>query len=249
MSILDILNSGSLGSALESLSNKARSATSNLNIGDTLKNPGDMGKMFGAGALGALLGNVASGSLLKNAALLGAGAVAWNFYRKWAQGQANSSQQQEPGMGGPGFPGSAGPASYRNEQALPPSNDDATGRLIARAMVYAARADGQIDPEEKKRINAVMTNILPVANMGQFIDQAIQEPLDPQKVAADVKSPEQAEDVYRLSCSVIDIDHFMEQSYLAALAQSLGLSSSEQANLQHEAIDARKALDAAAQRS
>ena len=37
--------------------------------------------VLGAGALGALLGNVAGGNLLKNAALLGAGAVALNFIK------------------------------------------------------------------------------------------------------------------------------------------------------------------------
>ncbi|MDE5879149.1 MAG: DUF533 domain-containing protein, partial [Desulfovibrio sp.] len=54
-------------------------------------------------------------------------------------------------------------------------------------------------------------------------------------------------DVYRLSCSVIDIDHFMERGYLDALAQSLGISNSRKGQLEAEASQARAALRNAVQ--
>ena len=46
-------------------------------------------------ALGALLGSFMSKGALQNAALVGAGAVAWNFYQKWSQSQ-KESQPAEP---------------------------------------------------------------------------------------------------------------------------------------------------------
>ena len=46
--------------------------------------------VLGAGALGALLGNVAGGNLLKNAALLGAGAVALNFIKNGLQASSRT---------------------------------------------------------------------------------------------------------------------------------------------------------------
>ena len=65
---------GTFGSILDTLSSQAKSAQDTFNNNITQK--GGLGSMLGAGALGALLGNVAGGNLLKNAALLGAGAVA-----------------------------------------------------------------------------------------------------------------------------------------------------------------------------
>lgn len=45
--------------------------------------------------------------------------------------------------------------------------------------------------------------------------------LDPQKLAVDVKNEEEALELYFLSNLVIDVDHFMERSYLQALGDAL----------------------------
>ena len=75
------------------------------------------------------------------------------------------------------------------------------------------------------------------------------ETIDPAKIAAQTRTPEQAEDVYRLSCSVIDVDHFMERGYLDALAQSLGIGNARKGELEAEASQARAALRQAVQQS
>lgn len=81
MSLFDVLNSSGLGSALGTLTEKAKSTASTLGR----EAPGGVGGLLGAGALGALLGTMLSKDVVKNAALVGAGAVAWNFYQKWSQ--------------------------------------------------------------------------------------------------------------------------------------------------------------------
>lgn len=227
MSIFDVLNTGSLGSVLETLSGQARSAAR------TMENttPGGLGGLLGAGALGAVLGNFASGDLLKNVALAGAGAVAWNFYRKWAAGQQEQASAEE----------------RRPAGALPAA--DPTAELVMRSMMYAARADGTIDASERQRMNKVIETMLGGQDVGATLDALQTETIDPAKIAAQTRTPEQAEDVYRLSCSVIDVDHFMERGYLDALAQSLGIGNARKGELEAEASQARAALRQAIQQN
>lgn len=51
--------------------------------------------------------------------------------------------------------------------------------------------------------------------------QAIEQPLEPQRLAQSVKNEEEALELYFLSCAAIDIDHFMERSYLNATGDAL----------------------------
>ena len=78
------------------------------------------------------------------------------------------------------------------------------------------------------------------------LDAMESEMLDPRRIAASVQSPEQGEDVYRLSCVVIDIDHFMERSYLDALGDALGISPARRTELEADASQGRRQLQSAA---
>ena len=91
MSLFDIFNKKNIGETLGSLMDTAKEQASGL----TKATPGGVGGLVGAGALGALLGSFMSKGALQNAALVGAGAVAWNFYQKWSQSQ-KESQPAEP---------------------------------------------------------------------------------------------------------------------------------------------------------
>lgn len=256
---------GAIGSVLQNMAGQAKETARDFSE----KAPGGMGGLLGAGALGALLGNVMSSDMVRNATLVGAGAVAWNFYKKWARqkqaeqaGQAGQSgaayspadDPMAAGFGSPAVPAAAGSGSASHmggggnignvgkagAQALDP-----TAELVARAMVYAARADGQIDASEESRMRTILKGMLPEQDFGPELEKLEKETIDPARIARQVVSPEQAEDVYRLSCSVIDIDHFMETSYLQALARELGLDEATQKTLQEEAGEARRQLHAA----
>lgn len=229
---------GSIGNVLNSLGGQVRSAQNTFN--DNITSKGGLGSMLGAGALGALLGNMAGGSLLKNAALLGAGAVALNFYKKWAQGK---QEQQSGHVDNPAISQQQQSANASSEL---PRLDQPTMELISRSMIYAAKSDGHIDDKERDCMETILANMIPGVNADALIRKIEVEPVDPGKIASQVRSPEQGEDVYRLSCSVIDIDQFMERNYLDALAKSLGIGEAEKSGIEAEASELRQQIMAAA---
>lgn len=253
MSILDVFKGGSIGSVIQTLAGSAESAVADAKA----KAPGGLGGLLGAGALGALFGSVASKDLVKNAALLGAGAAAWNFYKKWsadkahaAEATAQTGNAQQPAVSGQ--TSTQMPAGFGQpaQSALPVQpakmQPDATATLIMRAIIYSARADGNIDATEQQRIDSIVNSLVHGADTSVLIEQIRNEQIDPASIASGISAPEQAEDVYRLSCSVIDIDHFMERSYLDTLARALGISDSRKVELENEATQMRGQLAQAA---
>lgn len=163
------------------------------------------------GALGSLAGLlVASKSSRKllakygtGALLVGGGAVAgsvlWNKYKD----RIRDAHQGEPQFG---------------QQNTP--LDVRTERLIL-ALVFAAKSDGHIDDKERAAIEQQLREAGVEAQGQQLVANAIDQPLDPERLAQGVQNEEEALEVYFLSCAVIDIDHFMERSYLNALGDAL----------------------------
>ena len=77
-----------------------------------------------------------------------------------------------------------------------------------------------------------------------LLGQLLNAPIDPAALAAEIRSAEQGEDLYRLSCMIVDIDHFMERSYLDALAAALKISEARKGQLEEEARQAKAQLAA-----
>ena len=227
MSLFDIFNKKNIGETLGSLMDTAKEQASGL----TKATPGGVGGLVGAGALGALLGSFMSKGALQNAALVGAGAVAWNFYQKWSQSQ-KESQPAEPAP------------VQQPVAAVAPAELDPTARLLLRAMVFAARADGHIDATEQERISKVVAQMAPGQDTNALLGQLLNAPIDPAALAAENRPAEQGEDLYRLSCMIVDIDHFMERSYLDALAAALKISEARKGQLEEEARQAKAQLAA-----
>lgn len=182
-------------------------------MGNKSKSGGGEGlsKLLAPGALGGLatllISSKSSRSLLskygKNALIIGggaaAGAVLWNKYKQ-----------------------RVGESRRDNAQSVQASSPvDRRAERLVQALVFAAKSDGHIDGDERKAIEEHIHQ----AGLGQegesLIQQAIDMPLDPQKLAHDVKNEEEALEVYYLSNLVIDLDHFMERSYLKALGDEL----------------------------
>ena len=232
MSLFDIIKGKDWGATLGSLADKAKSGASDL----TRNTPGGMGGLLGAGALGALLGSVLSKDVLQNAALVGAGAVAWNFYKKWSdkkeQGAASQQAAASFGMAQPAA-APAGPV---------PGVGDPTAMLLLRAMIFAARADGHIDATEQDRISKMVAQMFPGQDASQLVNSLLNEPINPAVLAGQVCSAEQGEDLYRLSCLIVDIDHFMERSYLDGLAQALHILPQRKDALELESAQAKQQL-------
>lgn len=234
MSLFNILDSGVLREAMKSLSGEVRGAAGNIRD----MTPGGMGGLLGAGALGALLGQVLPKGALRTAGLAGIGAVAWNFYKKWSAQQAASAQQGHAAQSG-----RSGTTAGNSAAGLAV---DPTAVLILRAMVFAAKADGRIDDTERTRIATLLSQLYPGQDVSPIVRQLAEETVNPALLARQVRSREQGEDLYRLSCLIIDVDQFMERSYLDGLAQELNLSASAQKALEQEAAEAKRQLGAMA---
>ncbi|MBS2140298.1 tellurite resistance TerB family protein, partial [Escherichia coli] len=128
-----------------------------------------------------------------------AGTVLWNKYKD----KIRAAHQDEPQFGAQSTP-----------------LDERTERLIL-ALVFAAKSDGHIDAKERAAIDQQLREA-GVEEQGRvLIEQAIEQPLDPQRLATGVRNEEEALEIYFLSCAAIDIDHFMERSYLNALGDAL----------------------------
>ncbi len=241
MSIYSILKSPSFANTVATLSGKAMEMAGGIgkklpgtvqDLGQKAKGavdkvPGGAGTVLGVGALAALVGSVLPKKVVNAAALVGAGAIAMNFYQKWS---ANKNQ-------------AAGEGDSVETPALPAA-DDPAALLMMRAIVYAARADGHIDDTERERIRKLSQQFLQGADGPALVERLMDEPLSLEALASQMQSQEQREDLYRLSCLVIDIDHFMERGYLDNLASALGIDKARQAALEKESEEAKAQLDA-----
>ncbi|MDT8850418.1 DUF533 domain-containing protein [Pantoea dispersa] len=191
---------------------------------------GGLSDMLAPGALGGLAGLlVASKSSRKlltkyggTALLVGggaaAGAVLWNKYKQ----RVRETHQDEPAFG-----------------QLQTPLDQRAERLVT-ALVFAAKSDGHIDDRERTAIEQNIHQAGYGAQAEALIQQAMNRPLDPQWLAADVKNEEEALELYFLSCAAIDVDHFMERSYLSSLGDALKIPQDVRDGIQRD-IAAEKA--------
>lgn len=191
-----------------------------------------LSKLLVPGALGGLAGllvaNKSSRKLLSKygtgALLAGGGAIAgtvlWNKYKD----RVRAAHQDEPQFGA-----QSSPLDVRTE------------RLIL-ALVFAAKSDGHIDAKERAAIEQQLREA-GVEEQGRvFIEKAIEQPLDPQRLAEGVRNEEEALEVYFLSCAAIDIDHFMERSYLNALGDALKIPQDVREGIEQDLKQQKLAL-------
>ncbi|EHU0151131.1 tellurite resistance TerB family protein [Salmonella enterica subsp. enterica serovar Sandiego] len=191
-----------------------------------------LNKLLVPGALGGLAGllvaNKSSRKLLTKygtgALLVDGGAVAgsvlWNKYKD----KVRAAHQGEPQFG---------------SQSTP--LDVRTERLIL-ALVFAAKSDGHIDAKERAAIEHQLRES-GVEEQGRvFIEKAIEQPLDPQRLAQGVRNEEEALEIYFLSCAAIDIDHFMERSYLNALGDALKIPQEVRDGIEQDLQQQKQAL-------
>ncbi len=181
-----------------------------------------VGGMTGAqaGGLGALVGAVlgGGGGAVKGAVGGGAmailGTLALTALKNY-QGGASAS---------PAAASMGGSVPVAPEETLAVT-DPATERLILRAMISAAKADGQIDKTEIQAIAGHIGGDGVTEAERQFVIDEMTRPLDVQALAAEVKSPAVAAEVYAASILAIAIDTEAERQYLRNLARAIGLDA------------------------
>ena len=110
------------------------------------------------------------------------------------------------------------------------------------ALVFAAKSDGHIDARERAAIDQQLREA-GVEEQGRvLIEQAIEQPLDPQRLATGVRNEEEALEIYFLSCAAIDIDHFMERSYLNALGDALKIPQDVREGIERDLEQQKRTL-------
>lgn len=164
----------------------------------------------GQGGLGGLLGG-AGGTSGGLGGLLGGGAAAG-------------------GIGGllGGLAGASGGSPQAGEKVRglldstdhPDIPEEAEAGLVIRAMVMAAKADGEIDETERRTLWEVLGDS--DAADRAFVDTAIAAPVDPEALARDVPAGLELE-IYTASVMAITPDNRDEAQYLHRLAEALNL--------------------------
>jgi uncharacterized membrane protein YebE (DUF533 family) len=99
------------------------------------------------------------------------------------------------------------------------ASDQAT--LLIRAMINAAKADGQVDSEEQKRILGRLGEV--TQDEMRFVRDELTQPLDLEGFARTIPQGMEQQ-VYAISLMAIDLDTQAEAQYLRDLAQFSGIS-------------------------
>lgn len=196
---------GGLGGLLDGLAGRTR-GSSGGGLGDMLGQlaGGARGGTGGSGGLGDLLGGLLGGGA--------AGAAAGGLARKGSQPTNDAS-----------FGELFNDSIARNDEpeVAPTPEQNAVAGLMLKAMIQAAKSDGRIDDEEKRKLLGHLGDELD-DDEREFIREQMAAPIDPQGLAREVPQGLEAQ-VYLMSLLAIDFDNEEEARYLHALAQALGL--------------------------
>lgn len=110
---------------------------------------------------------------------------------------------------------------FNKGAAVPPEAEKSAG-LLLRAMIQAAKADGEIDKAEQAKIMETLGDNADAEDM-DFVRKQLAAPVDVEGLAAD--SPDAMKmQVYSMSLMSIRLDTQGEAQYLDSLARALGLN-------------------------
>lgn len=170
------------------------------------------------GLLGVLLsGNarrlVGTGVKVGGAALIGG--LAYKAYEDWKNGKAVSAAEGPIALPEPSH-------EFLPQDAA--ATEDLSLRLL-QAMIAAAKADGQVTPQERARIADALPQLGLGDAAGALIAAQLDAPLDIGAVAALAGSQAEAAEIYAASLLAIDPEGAAEKGYLAMLAARLKLDA------------------------
>lgn len=162
------------------------------------------GMLLSGGKLGKLVGNTA-----KVGAVAAIGSLAWQAWQNYQQNQPGAPASTEDAFVPPPQ------ASYQTEEL---------GKSLVRAMIAAAKADGQIDAEEKERMFKRLETMPLTAEEKAFVFDELSSPLDIDAVVSRADTPEHAAEIYAASLVAMVPDTPAERAYLETLSTRLNLA-------------------------
>jgi len=195
-------------------------------LGSILGGGGGAGKgALATGALGMLLtsrrGRRMGTKAVTYGGLAALGVLAYKAYGNWqaqqAAGQPNAAQPE--------------PSTV---DRLPPDQVEEHSRGILKALVAAAKADGHVDDQERKMIEAELAQLTDDPELQHWLEAELNKPLDPVDVAAAATTPEMASEMYLASVLMVDEEQFMERAYLDELGRQLKLDPQLKAELESQ---------------
>lgn len=196
-----------------------------------------VGKMLGGGkssggGLGGLLGGLTGGQQSGSAGGLGdlIGGLAG---KAGGGGLGGILDSLGGGSQGGGIGGMLNDALQGNNVS---ANDDeeAKAELLLKAMLNAAKSDGVIDDEEKRKITEHLGDVSP--EEAEFVRRELESPLDVDGLINSVPRGMEQQ-VYFMSLLAIDLDSNQEAQYLDSLANGLNISQ-DVCNQIHEQLGA-----------
>ncbi|MGI9510234.1 MAG: tellurite resistance TerB family protein [Geminicoccaceae bacterium] len=188
---------------------------------DLLKK-GDKRMIGGIGAaLGVLLGGGIKGGI-GGALMAVLGATAYDALNKGKSIQEKMANQREQDLPvGMRPPETADEAEMLEQRAV----------LALKAMVSAAKADGQIDQRERERIIDKLKDAGADEETRRFVAQEAAAPLDIDALVGEVPDQQTAAQVYAASLLAINVDTPAERAYMRDLAAKLRLNDQVVASL------------------
>lgn len=198
---------------------------------------GNLRGAVGAGGL-ALLGMLAM-QALRNAGQQGSG-LGQGTGQAWGQGAGSQGAGGRPTALPTGLqanPPAVEPAPPAVDEPPDEAISENTAMLVLKAMINAAKADGQIDATERQRIAGKIQESGTDQEAIAFLQQEMDKPLDLDGLVAEVRDPVVAAQVYAASLLAIKVDTLSERSYLQDLAGRLRLDPATVQQL-HQALGA-----------
>jgi uncharacterized membrane protein YebE (DUF533 family) len=168
-----------------------------------------------AGTLGLLLGSGAGRKLAGKAVMLGGlGLLGKVAFDAW---QGRTATGGEAARQAPSVADLSGPEAETRALA------------ITRALIAAAKADGHIDADERRRIDHALAQLSPAVR--GLISEELDRPLDAAAVARLADSDQAGREIYLASLIVTGADTPQETAYLAELSRELRLDPQTVARL------------------
>lgn len=228
-----VSKSGGIGKVLEGLGGAGGAAQAGTGGGGGLGDiMGQLGKGAQGGGTGGGLGDLLGG-LAGGGAAGGAGGGLGDLLGGLTGGGAQNAGAGAGGLGGLGGllgglatarGGNGGSLEDLLSQGNPieePEPEDTAGLMI-RAMVMAARSDGELDADEQQKIMSTLGEDAGEAEIA-FVREAMQAPVDANAIAADTPKGLETQ-VYSMSVMSITPDNAKEANYLHGLAQTMGIA-------------------------
>lgn len=218
---------GGLGGLLGSLTGGSSAAGSNSGgLGGMLGNlmGGSGSSAGGAGGLGDLLAGLSGGQQGGG----GLGGLLSSLGGATAGGAAAAAS--------PDFGAMFNNALQGNEPEQVSDQDEKNAEILLRAMISAAKADGQMDADEQRKITEHLGDI--TQEEADFVHSEMQAPLNLTGLIADVPAGLEQQ-VYLMSLMAISLDTKEEAVYLDTLRQGLNITQ-EASNEIHDKLGAPK---------